>query len=73
MFLRYFFNSPTIWAHETTTFLCGIAFVYGGLYCAARDSHIRVVLIYDHRPPAARASSTSASRSISAIAAAMFA
>lgn len=47
VFLRYIFNRPTIWAHETTTFLCGIAFVYGGLYCASRNSHIRVVLIYD--------------------------
>lgn len=50
VFLRYVFNQPTIWAHETTTFLCGIAFLYGGLYCAARNSHIRVVLIYDHLP-----------------------
>lgn len=52
--LRYFFNSPTNWAHETTIFLCGVAFVYGGLYCVARDSHIRVVLIYDALPPRAR-------------------
>ena len=51
VFLRYVFNRPTIWAHETTTFLCGIAFVYGGLYCASRNSHIRVVLIYDHLSP----------------------
>ena len=45
--LRYVFNNPTSWAHETTVFLCGVAFIYGGLYTAARDSHIRVVLIYD--------------------------
>lgn len=45
--LRYVFNAPTIWAHETTIFLCAVAFIYGGLYCAARDSHIRVVIIYD--------------------------
>ncbi len=45
--LRYVFNAPTIWAHETTVFLCAIAFVYGGLYCAARDQHIRVVILYD--------------------------
>lgn len=51
VFLRYIFNRPTIWAHETTTFLCGIAFIYGGLYCASRNSHIRVVLIYDHVSP----------------------
>ncbi|MCP1200253.1 TRAP transporter small permease subunit [Notoacmeibacter sp. MSK16QG-6] len=52
--LRYFFNSPTVWAHETTIFLSGIAFVYGGLYCVARDSHIRVVLIYDAIPSGPR-------------------
>lgn len=49
--LRYVFNAPTIWAHETVIFLCGIAFVYGGLYCCAQDRHIRVVLIYDAIPP----------------------
>ncbi|GGH43727.1 TRAP transporter small permease subunit [Frigidibacter albus] len=51
VFLRYIFNSPTRWAHETTTFLCGIAFIFGGLYCASRNSHIRVVLIYDSLSP----------------------
>ncbi|MBM9594395.1 TRAP transporter small permease subunit [Roseitranquillus sediminis] len=49
--LRYVFNSPTVWAHETTIFLCGMAFIYGGLYTAARDRHIRVVLIYDWLGP----------------------
>lgn len=52
--LRYVFNDPTTWAHETTVFLCGAAFVYGGLFCAARDEHIRVVLIYDALPAGAR-------------------
>lgn len=52
--LRYVFNAPTIWAHETTVFLTGIAFVYGGLFCAARNEHIRVVLIYDAVPPRIR-------------------
>lgn len=54
VFLRYALNSPTVWAHETTTFLCGISFLYGGLYCASRNSHIRVVLIYDMLPPKVR-------------------
>ncbi|MFD0981926.1 TRAP transporter small permease subunit [Tropicimonas aquimaris] len=54
VFLRYVLNSPTVWAHETTTFLCGISFLYGGLYCASRNSHIRVVLIYDILPPKVR-------------------
>ena len=51
---RYAFNAPTIWVHETTTFLCGICFIFGGLYALARDRHIRVVLIYDAVPPAVR-------------------
>ena len=50
VFLRYVLNSPTSWAHETTIFLCAVAFVYGGLYCAARNAHIRVVIIYDYVP-----------------------
>ncbi|ORE93499.1 TRAP dicarboxylate family transporter DctQ subunit [Stappia sp. 22II-S9-Z10] len=54
VFLRYVFNSPTIWAHETTIFLTGMSFIFGGLYCTARDTHIRVVLIYDQLGPAAR-------------------
>lgn len=45
--LRYAFDSPTIWAHETTSLLCAMVFTYGGLYCCARNSHIRVVLLYD--------------------------
>lgn len=50
VFLRYVLNRPTIWAHETSTFLCALAFLYGGLLCAARDSHIRVVLLYEAMP-----------------------
>lgn len=52
--LRYVFNAPTIWAHETTIFLCASAFVYGGLYCASRNSHIRVVVVYDYVPKPVR-------------------
>ena len=54
VFLRYLFNRPTIWAHETTVFLCGLAFTFGGLYCTSRNSHIRVVLIYDWLTPPVR-------------------
>ena len=45
--MRYFFNAPTTWAHETSTFLSAITFVFGGLLCVCRNSHIRVVLLYD--------------------------
>ncbi|MBS1302629.1 TRAP transporter small permease [Loktanella sp. SALINAS62] len=54
IFMRYVLNSPTQWVHETSIFLCAIAFLYGGLFCASRNSHIRVVLIYDVLPPRLR-------------------
>ncbi|TMV07371.1 TRAP transporter small permease subunit [Arenibacterium halophilum] len=44
---RYFFGAPTIWAHETSTFLSAVTFIFGGLLCVVRNSHIRVVLLYD--------------------------
>lgn len=52
--MRYGLASPTIWAHETAIFLSAISFIFGGLYCVARDRHIRVVLIYDWVSPATR-------------------
>lgn len=51
VFMRYVLDNPTFWVHETSIFLCGLAFIYGGLYCASRDSHIRVVLVYDWLSP----------------------
>lgn len=56
IFMRHVFNSPTLWVHETTTFLSAIGFVFGGLYCAARDKHIRVVIFYDIVGPKMRKS-----------------
>lgn len=44
---RYLFNSPTIWVHETASFLGGSLFAIGGIYALATDKHVRVVLIYD--------------------------
>jgi TRAP-type C4-dicarboxylate transport system permease small subunit len=54
VFMRYFLNAPTIWAHETTVFLCSTAFIFGGLYCTCKNSHIRVVILYDLFPPGMR-------------------
>ncbi|TPW32944.1 TRAP transporter small permease subunit [Pararhizobium mangrovi] len=50
IFMRYVLNAPTLWTNESTIFICGVSFIYGGLYCVARDRHIRVVLVYDHLP-----------------------
>ncbi|ETX16035.1 C4-dicarboxylate ABC transporter permease [Roseivivax halodurans JCM 10272] len=52
--MRYFFNSPTMWVHETTTAMTAICFAFGGVYCLASDRHIRVVLIYDALSPSLR-------------------
>lgn len=49
--MRYVFNSPTRWVHETTTFLVAIAFVLSGSFTLARDRHIRVHALYDLAGP----------------------
>lgn len=54
VFVRYAFNSPTIWVHETAAFLGGALFVFGGSYALATDKHVRVVLIYDNVKPKTR-------------------
>ncbi len=48
--LRYGFNSPTSWAHETTLMLVGIGMLWGGSYCMAEDRHIRVTVVRDAMP-----------------------
>ncbi|WP_163336092.1 TRAP transporter small permease subunit [Desulfopila sp. IMCC35008] len=49
--LRYGFNRPTSWAHETTLMLVGIGMLWGGSYCMAEDRHIRVTVIRDAMGP----------------------
>jgi len=46
--MRYAFNAPTIWVHETATFVGGALFVLGGSYALATNRHVRVVLLYDY-------------------------
>ncbi len=45
---RYLFDAPTIWVHETTIMIVALCMAYGGAYCLARDSHIRIRILYDH-------------------------
>jgi len=45
--MRYVFDDPTTWVHETATFIGASLFIFGGLYAFASDKHVRVVLIYD--------------------------
>lgn len=51
---RYVFDSPTFWAHETTTFLIAAVFLIGGPIALARDKHIRVRMFYDSASPKRR-------------------
>lgn len=51
---RYVFDSPTYWAHESTSFLIASVFLIGGPIALARDKHIRVRMIYDSVGPAKR-------------------
>lgn len=48
--MRYFFNSPTVWVHETTVAIVGMAMAYGGIYCFSNESHISVTLVKDRLP-----------------------
>ncbi|PIE44995.1 MAG: C4-dicarboxylate ABC transporter permease [Gammaproteobacteria bacterium] len=54
VFVRYLFDSPTIWVHELAIFLGGSLFVLGGAYALANDKHVRVVLFYDNVKPKTR-------------------
>lgn len=45
--LRYGFNRPTTWVHETTLMMVGIGMLWGGTYCTAEDRHIRVTVVRD--------------------------
>ena len=43
VFLRYVFNAPTIWGHETVVFLTAVSFLFGGLFLALCDTLTRVL------------------------------
>ena len=45
VFMRYALDSPTIWVHETTTFLISISLLYGGVACFAERKHISMTFI----------------------------
>ena len=44
--MRYAFDSPTVWVHESTIGLVAFSYLFGGMYCLATDKHIRIGLIY---------------------------
>jgi len=43
--MRYGFNRPTIWVHETSQQLFAVSFLLGGAYTLAEDGHVRVDIL----------------------------
>lgn len=46
LFLRYVFNAPTEWAHESSSMLYGVYFILGGAYTLIKREHVRMDIIY---------------------------
>ncbi len=44
--LRYFFNAPTAWAHESSAMVFGAYFILGGGYVLRRGSHVKMDVFY---------------------------
>jgi len=53
--LRYFFDLPTIWVHETSKLLFGACSVLMGAYCLLHNQHIRIDVFYARFSPRMRA------------------
>ncbi|MEO1294031.1 MAG: TRAP transporter small permease, partial [Pseudomonadota bacterium] len=47
---RYGFNAPTFWAHEIAGVIAAVAFVFGGAFCLAEGTHMRITLLLDRMP-----------------------
>ena len=52
---RYFFTSPTNWAHESMFLMFGMQYILAGAYAYHYDAHVRVDLFYAKASPRAKA------------------
>jgi TRAP-type mannitol/chloroaromatic compound transport system permease small subunit len=53
--LRYFFNSPTVWANELAQMLFGAYAILGGGYILLTGGHVNVDIVYTRFPAKTRA------------------
>ena len=53
--MRYFFNSPSLWAYEISLFLYGGYIVLGGAYTFMAGGHVNVDIIWGRLPLRGRA------------------
>ncbi len=55
IFVRYLFNSPTIWAHEISQMIYGVYVILLGGYLQQRGGHVNVDILYHRFTPRTRA------------------
>ena len=55
IFVRYLFNSPTIWAHEIAQMIYGAYVILLGAYVLQRKGHVNVDILYNRFRPRTRA------------------
>jgi TRAP-type mannitol/chloroaromatic compound transport system permease small subunit len=48
--VRYVFNSPTNWAHESMFLMFGMQYLVAGAYAMLTESHVRVDIFYARMP-----------------------
>ena len=53
--LRYVFDSPTIWAHETAAMFFGAFIMLGGAYTLRHQAHVNMDIIYGRLPARGKA------------------
>ena len=53
--VRYFFNSPTIWAYDLTCMLFGTYFMVGAAYVSKEKQHVKVDIFYGMMSPRGKA------------------
>lgn len=49
--MRYLFNMPTIWVHESAFLLFGMQYLMTGAYAMHHGAHVRVDILYIKLPP----------------------
>jgi TRAP-type mannitol/chloroaromatic compound transport system permease small subunit len=55
IFVRYLFNSPTIWAHEIAQMIYGAYVILLGAYVLQRGGHVNVEILYGRFRPRTKA------------------
>ena len=48
--MRYVFNAPTIWVHDSAAALSATGFLLAGTYAMQANRHMRITVVYDIMP-----------------------